>query len=122
MSDHHHPAPPITDRSVQQRGNFHGTNDGYSGQEGGSVEHSIVACADPSASRGGTPADPAPVTDESRDIPPDAGVRAHVDQATGEVRGSGVGAGGGAPGEDYDSHTPGGSPRVPHAGAAPDQE
>lgn len=37
------------------------------------------------------------------DIPPDNGRRAHVDARTGEVHGSGVGAGGGARGEDFDS-------------------
>jgi len=34
---------------------------------------------------------------------PDAGRRASFDPKTGEVRGSGAGAGGGNPGEDYDS-------------------
>lgn len=38
-----------------------------------------------------------------RDIPPEDGHRAYFDPATGEVHGSGVGAGGGVEGEDYDS-------------------
>ena len=36
------------------------------------------------------------------DIPPDNGKRPSIDR-TGEVHGSGVGAGGGQPGEDLDS-------------------
>ena len=35
-------------------------------------------------------------------IPPDNGHRASVDAGTGEVHGSGAGAGGGNPGEDFD--------------------
>ena len=35
-------------------------------------------------------------------IAPEAGKRASIDPATGEVHGSGSGAGGGNPGEDYD--------------------
>lgn len=37
-----------------------------------------------------------------QDLPPDAGRRASIDPKTGEVHGSGMGAGGGNPGEDYD--------------------
>ncbi len=40
---------------------------------------------------------------DARDIPPDNGRAAGVDPRTGEVRGSGVGAGGGQPGEDFDT-------------------
>jgi hypothetical protein len=36
-------------------------------------------------------------------IPPDNGRRASFKRSTGEVRGSGVGAGGGASGEDFSS-------------------
>jgi hypothetical protein len=39
---------------------------------------------------------------DGRDLPPDAGHRAHVDPATGEVHGSGAGTGGGNAGEDFD--------------------
>ena len=42
-------------------------------------------------------------TDKTTAIPPDNGVRASVDPVTGEVRGSGVGAGGGSAGEDLSS-------------------
>ncbi|WP_174286340.1 hypothetical protein [Sphingomonas bacterium] len=42
-------------------------------------------------------------TDKTTAIPPDNGTRASVDPRTGEVRGSGVGAGGGSSGEDPSS-------------------
>lgn len=50
--------------------------------------------------RAATPLPPAP---PEQDIPPDNGNRASVDPTTGEVHGSGAGAGGGQPGEDFDS-------------------
>ena len=40
---------------------------------------------------------------EPRDIPSDNGARARIDPRTGEVHGSGVGAGGGSTGEDFSS-------------------
>lgn len=43
------------------------------------------------------------MTDTTRDLPPDNGRRASVDPVTGEVHGSGAGAGGGQPGEDFDN-------------------
>ncbi|WP_375398553.1 hypothetical protein [uncultured Sphingomonas sp.] len=39
---------------------------------------------------------------DQRDIPPDNGKRASIDTRTGAVHGSGSGAGGGNPGEDFD--------------------
>ena len=42
------------------------------------------------------------------DIPPDNGRRATIDPRTGEVHGSGSGAGGGNPGEDFASDAAGG--------------
>ena len=44
---------------------------------------------------------------EKRDIPPETGKRGWVDAKTGEVHGSGSGAGGGNAGEDIDGGTPG---------------
>ncbi len=58
--------------------------------------------------------------DDTRDIPPDNGRRASVDAKTGEVHGSGAGAGGGNPGEDLDGDQHGGGEMMPRAGAAPD--
>ena len=53
---------------------------------------------------------------DPRDIPHDNGVRASIDPVTGEVRGSGVGAGGGSAGEDFssDSATGDGQPGKRH--------
>jgi hypothetical protein len=51
----------------------------------------------------------ASAADEHADLPPDNGSRAWIDQKTGEVHGSGAGAGGGNPGEDFDSDRQGGS-------------
>lgn len=51
------------------------------------------------ANHGGRdPSAPAP-----RDIPPENGQRASIDPVTGEIHGSGVGAGGASAGEDFDS-------------------
>ena len=60
------------------------------------------------------------VSPPHRDIPSDNGRRASFDPRTGEVRGSGVGAGGGAPGEDFASDAPGGDGALPSRGAEPD--
>jgi hypothetical protein len=45
---------------------------------------------------------------DGRNIPPENGRRGWVDPATGEVHGSGAGAGGGNPGEDFDDESPAG--------------
>ncbi len=59
---------------------------------------------------GAVAAKPGPREEPSRgrDIPPENGSRAWIDPKTGEVHGSGAGAGG-APGEDYDSDRAGGA-------------
>lgn len=67
--------------------------DGYSGQDYRPADEAAMGMRD------GGP-EPAP---DDRDIPPDAGRRATIDQRTGEVRGAGVGAGGGQEGEDFDT-------------------
>lgn len=64
---------------------------------------------------------PAPSPADGRDIPPEAGRRGYVDPKTGEVHGSGAGAGGGAPGEDYDTGTAGAAPETPQSGAGSDR-
>lgn len=51
---------------------------------------------------------PHPSDTQPRDIPLENGRRATVDPKTGEVHGSGMGAGGGSPGEDFDDETSGG--------------
>lgn len=63
---------------------------------------------------------PLPPTDTRAhpDLPSDNGRRAAVDAATGEVRGSGVGAGGEQPGEDLDNDsTSGDGTLTPHRSA-----
>jgi hypothetical protein len=57
---------------------------------------------DAEAAEGERAREPLPAPDTQRDLPPDNGRRASV-AADGSVRGSGVGAGGGSPGEDMDS-------------------
>jgi len=104
------PARPEIDPTVPQTGNNHGEADGYSGQEPGTYASPTPTEADAGAVRGGMPADrgsgPGAGQDAS-DIPPEAGHRATVDQRTGEVHGSGAGAGGGRAGEDLDDDTGG---------------
>ena len=67
--------------------------EGYSGQGYRPEDEAAIGMRELS---GGQPAD-------GRDIPPDNGRRARVDQRTGEVRGAGIGAGGGQEGEDFDT-------------------
>ena len=86
-----------------------------------------MSSADPGTSGGGmglerrqakldadpSPTETRPAAEVSPDIPPDNGRRASIDPETGEVRGSGVGAGGGALGEDFsdDAAAGGGGPK-----------
>ena len=51
--------------------------------------------------------------------PEGRGVRAHVDAETGEVKGSGSGAGGGNPGEDYDDDAAAGGGVLPETRRRP---
>ncbi|HEU0043725.1 hypothetical protein [Sphingomonas sp.] len=75
-------------------------DDGYSGQDYSVAEEVAAQRAGASA--------PSRVIEDGRDLPPDAGRRPDIDAATGEVHGSGSGAGGGNPGEDFDSSSPSG--------------
>ena len=54
------------------------------------------------------------------DIPPENGKRATIDPRTGEVRGSGMGAGGRQRGEDFDPDSASGDGPPPAAGAGPE--
>lgn len=85
-----HPIDPERPRD----GNAFDRREGFSGQD----YH-----REREAAEGRRAADP-PLPGETGhpDLPPDNGRRASVDPRTGEVRGSGVGAGGGQPGEDLD--------------------
>ena len=52
-------------------------------------------------------------TSPSEDLPPENGKRASIDSKTGAVHGSGVGAGGGSPGEDFDNDSAAGDGELP---------
>lgn len=86
-------ANPPVDPERPRDANAFDRPDGYSGQD---------YAADREAAEGQRAAEPASVADRA-DLPPDEGQRATADPATGEVRGSGSGIGGGNPGEDFDS-------------------
>lgn len=68
-------------------------SDGYSGQDYRPEDETALGrrAVEPNAGADG------------RDLPRDNGRPAGADPRTGEVRGSGVGAGGGQPGEDFDT-------------------
>lgn len=103
-------ARPETDPTVPQDGNTHGDADGYSGQEAGTFTNPTPNTAHAGAVVGGMPTTPgrgSGAGQDATDIPPEAGHRATVDQATGEVHGAGAAAGGGRAGEDPDSDTGG---------------
>ena len=73
---------------------------GYSGQDYSREREAEEGRKLPAGTVATRPADAAP---PQNDLPPEAGRRAYFDPKTGEVHGSGSGAGGGNPGEDYDS-------------------
>jgi hypothetical protein len=100
---------PETDEAPALHGNEDGTRGHYSGEEYDSYEKSNPRNVEVGASRGNREAGVAtPNGQPGEDIPSEAGKRAYIDEKTGEVHGSGAGAGGGNPTEDYDTHTPGG--------------
>lgn len=107
------PPHPAVDPERVRPINAFDTPTGYSGQEFTRDRQAVEDLA------GADPVSPPPVAD-GRDLPPDNGRRAFI-AANGEAHGSGTGAGGGAPGEDFDEATPGAAPEVPSAGAAPDR-
>lgn len=77
---------------------------GYSGQEYRAADEEALGRDLPAGDvpPSGTAPTASPQPDNVGDLPDDNGRRARVDAATGEVRGSGAGAGGGQPGEDFD--------------------
>ena len=97
-----HPAPPATTTIASpgidvQQGEV-GKGPGYSGQEYDADDFAIDRALAKSA-EGERRASPEP---DDR-FPPENGRRAFFDERTGEVHGSGAGAGGGNPGEDFAS-------------------
>lgn len=79
-----------------------GKGKGYSGDEYDSANHAAERHLQ---NRDGAPGADAAEPADGRDIPPEAGKRAYIDNKTGEVHGSGSSAGGGNPGEDIDLDT-----------------
>ncbi|MBM7406298.1 MULTISPECIES: hypothetical protein [Sphingomonas] len=103
--DHPHVDPQRTEPK-----NAFDRSDGASGQEY-TPERALAEYGDSPVApvhQSGLPQGDA-VAPEGQDLPPDNGSRAWINQKTGEVHGSGAGAGGGNPGEDYDSDRQGGS-------------
>jgi len=94
------PTPPKVagsiDKDVDVQHGRIGAGPGYSGQEYDSQAHATDKAMNANTRAGATP--PA----AEGDIPPDNGTRASYDPQTGAVHGSGAGAGGGNPGEDFD--------------------
>ncbi len=108
------PPHPAVDPERTEPHNAFDRPSGHSGQEFDRTRDAEQARAD---------AGPIPSVagDDGRDIPPDNGRRAWI-APNGEAHGSGMGTGGGAPGEDFDEGSPGAVPEIPHAGAAPDRQ
>lgn len=108
------PAHPKVDPERTEPLNAFDRPGGYSGQEYDRERQAEQAASEQ------RPASPTP-DDDGRNIPPETGRRAFI-APNGEAHGSGAGDGGGAPGEDFDSGTPGAGPEVPKAGSAPDRQ
>lgn len=107
------PPHPAVDPERTAPHNAFDTPTGHSGQEYDRERDAAEAA------RQAAPIE-SPMADD-RDLPPQAGSRASI-APNGETRGSGMGAGGGAPGEDYDEGSPGAAPEIPQAGANPDRQ
>ncbi|MEG3085678.1 hypothetical protein U1707_18720 [Sphingomonas sp. PB2P12] len=104
---------PETDSGPKLVGNEDGTEGHYSGEEYDSYQKKQPRNVEVGASRGNRKANVLAsnaAADES--IPADAGRRAYIDEKTGEVHGSGAGAGGGNPTEDYGANSTGGGGEV----------
>lgn len=99
------PVTPV-DPGRNPEGNPFDSDKGLFGQEYSLAREKALGRELPSGTVGAKP-DAPPVTDNPA-IPPDAGRRASFDPQTGEVHGSGSSAGGGNPGEDFDSDSAGG--------------
>lgn len=101
--DHKQPEQPPANTGIKsapidvQRGKI-GNGPGYSGQEYDADDFAADRASKESAEG------PKHSTKSADDrFPPENGRRASFDERTGEVHGSGVGAGGGNPGEDFAS-------------------
>ena len=88
------------------------TDTGYSGQDYARERKAAEGATLPAGTVAARPED-CPPDETVPGLPPEAGRRASFDPETGEVHGSGMGAGGGNPGEDYDSDSATGDGVVP---------
>ena len=120
MSDNDNERPRAVDAG-RPRGGLFDRDEGYSGQEynQADAERQLAegpsGTVDPDASEAGDrAADP--------DAPPERGQRASFDPASGEVLGSGSGAGGGKIGEDYASDPATGADGGRHIAALSERE
>jgi hypothetical protein len=103
MVDKRDITPPQTDDTQEMRGNPLGEKGHYSGEEYDSHAAMSPGQVAVGAGEGGTARTPIDATHRPGEaIPDEAGRRAHIDQQTGEVHGSGMGAGSGSEGENYD--------------------
>ncbi|MGP7796218.1 hypothetical protein [Sphingomonas sp. CLY1604] len=110
MSDPSKPDPAV-DPGRQRHSQPFDADDGLYGQEYHRDREAAQGRDLPSgtvAAKPGAPARTASGIDTDADIPPDNGRRASFDPRTGAVHGSGSGAGGGNPGEDFASDAAGG--------------
>ena len=101
--DNRNITPPTPDTTQEVRGNEHGSKGPRFGNEYDSHDRR-------SPDKVGVSIEPLARTsapDEA--IPPESGTRGWIDQKTGTVHGSGSGAGGGQPGEDFDRDVAGGA-------------
>ncbi|MDP1026524.1 hypothetical protein Q5H91_04820 [Sphingomonas sp. KR1UV-12] len=102
--------PPTTDDTQEVRGNRDGTAGHHFGNEYDSHDARSPTHVSVASGNGGSAIDPSAASEgDDADLPPDNGRRAHVDQRTGAVHGSGTSAGGGTRGDDLDSDDAGGS-------------
>lgn len=92
----------VKSQSADRNKNGFGKGKGYSGDEYDSANHAAERNLQ---KRDGAPKEGAGEAADGRDIPPEAGKRAYIDNKTGEVHGSGSSAGGGNAGEDIDLDT-----------------
>jgi hypothetical protein len=88
-------------------GNPFDQKDGFYGLDYHKDREAALGAQRPSGTVAAHPDDDGPPADQT--MPADNGRRASFDPQTGEVRGSGSSAGGGNPGEDFDSDSTGGA-------------
>ncbi len=105
-------AAPDVDPERDPATNPFDNNDGFFGQQYSREREQAMGDHKPSGHplNGDPEKTTQPDVDQAgRNLPPEAGRRGWIDPKSGEVHGSGSGAGGGREGEDFDKETSGGS-------------